>query len=832
MTERMTELERLEELEEQMVMEASEQQGPQQSTDPPPTTTYEEFLAANFPHKAEEEKKRMAASSSAASPSRASMSRTEYAQTLRHRSGRPGEHVQTKQQRSVQEENNALRASVEATRVGSVRRSLADHQRAAPGPAPQPSAEATRDASISQVMADNRMAKHTPAPPGLRALEEAGTGPPASTSFPASDPHLGAAAAADATAAVASPVSAAPRAEEDTAAEVKADEAGEDVDSGASRFSLLRQRGLEARKAALAAAAAATSSANGEPQAEEEFVEEDEVEEVSEEDDDELPATGQLSEWRRPRRQVWSSSLDPHQQMPVDPTLWKAWMQELLEEQLARGSPSACESPVRRLDGPDAPPQRRSRPSSAPALTCAARAARRQSQMALSQPSRPASAGGQTLTSSSTSSPAKTPVMPTSDGRTQSTDSPGAFSAKADGNPAKSIPRQSVARPRSQSAPKTASRTTSSPAKRRGPRLQRPQSAPRLLDGRGLLEKRAHRDPFLQHMEDRAVQRSKSRLRHESCVEKERREDTVMQDLRLKHNFLERAKTKNSTRPVGKKRAQRPRSVHRIGPSHEAWKELRPVDQMRNLCHVMDIDVKLTTNRLNCNPRVTRGASMAPHVLQRAGEEGHQRRATQSFARSLNDAFKELNNDDLRTRRRRASMLTHNRENPEIAKITLKILEFILDRCGTVRAFFRLLMKRHGRIRRRDWETAFMALGYVSDEPSRLFRSMDAEGRHELPTEDLQDAIELQYGALVQNKIEVEARRRTIVEPPVQEVEPPMQEAFAAEANATGAGSKMASPEDSLSRRPSTHSESDRSETFTGLVGDFTPQVSGGHVVG
>merc|ERR1719158_839132 len=84
--------------------------------------------------------------------------------------------------------------------------------------------------------------------------------------------------------------------------------------------------------------------------------------------------------------------------------------------------------------------------------------------------------------------------------------------------------------------------------------------------------------------------------------------DTSLFDLKVLHNANARNRSAKLRRDSPPKAAEAAKSrdtrgaaahVHRIGPRHPKWKELHPTDQMRNLCHVMDMDLRLQTRSVS-----------------------------------------------------------------------------------------------------------------------------------------------------------------------------------------------------------------------------------------
>lgn len=314
---------------------------------------------------------------------------------------------------------------------------------------------------------------------------------------------------------------------------------------------------------------------------------------------------------------------------------------------------------------------------------------------------------------------------------------------------------------------------SSSANARKGLRTKRPVSAPR-LDG-GLLEKRPHSDSFLQQIEDLAVRQNITRLKSERLAEKaavahiDIMHDTSLFDLKVLHNASARKRTekirqneapaKNTLAESGKGQNARGAAagVHRVGPRHPNWRELTVVDQMRNLCHVVDMDLRLTTGQVQVfmmkAAKVGDGdvdMALAPEPDPPKEAPAAQKPCPMSFAN-----FGDLNVEGQK-KRFRATNLCAN-ANPEMARITVNLLEFLLDRCNDLSEFFRLIDgRKKGQVSRREWETALMALGYVSDDPSRFFRWLDADTCGELACEDLAETLESQYPTVISRRLAAE----------------------------------------------------------------------------
>jgi hypothetical protein len=133
--------------------------------------------------------------------------------------------------------------------------------------------------------------------------------------------------------------------------------------------------------------------------------------------------------------------------------------------------------------------------------------------------------------------------------------------------------------------------------------------------------------------------------------------------------------------------------------------------------------------------------------------------------------FAEMNNTN-RQRQRTANFV--NNSSAEMIRITVNLLDFLLDKCSTLAEFVRVLnisrqsaqhnstrtqaegslhSPKHTKVTRREWETALMALGYISDDPSRFFRALDSENAGELMCEELVDALEAHGSNLIERRL-------------------------------------------------------------------------------
>lgn len=332
------------------------------------------------------------------------------------------------------------------------------------------------------------------------------------------------------------------------------------------------------------------------------------------------------------------------------------------------------------------------------------------------------------------------------------------------------------------SSPRVTNKRPGSSSRPQRHHLTRPQSAPRLLDGSGLLEKRPHRSSFLQRVEDLAVRDTIEKFKTDARGEKaasasiDFMHDSSLFDLRVLHNPTARARSakircesppRNAPLSPSKGGARGTAGVHRIGPRHPKWRELPAVDQMRNLWHVMDMDLRLHSPA----PREAEIAPSppAPEALERSSSPPNLLMA--SFSDALN--FGELH----RKKGLRTSHFLAN-QSPDMLRITVNLLDFVLEKCITLAEFVRVLTvskqdnitKAHGdghssrrdssrrddkscKVTRREWETALMAMDYVSDDPSRLFRALDQENAGELMCEEIVDVLEAHYPNLVQRRL-------------------------------------------------------------------------------
>merc|ERR1712054_108687 len=70
-----------------------------------------------------------------------------------------------------------------------------------------------------------------------------------------------------------------------------------------------------------------------------------------------------------------------------------------------------------------------------------------------------------------------------------------------------------------------------------------------------------------------------------------------------------------------------------------------------------------------------------------------------------------------------------------------------------------------GKVTRREFETAMMALGYVSDDPSRFFRALDNENAGELLCEEIVEALEAYGPNLIERRLGEHTRQRATINP-------------------------------------------------------------------
>lgn len=140
----------------------------------------------------------------------------------------------------------------------------------------------------------------------------------------------------------------------------------------------------------------------------------------------------------------------------------------------------------------------------------------------------------------------------------------------------------------------------------RGSRRRRPQSAPTLLRGDGLIACRAYEDPLRQRIEDMEVHRLVDRMRRECHVQRDVIDavdvlsDQTLFDLKVLHNSCQRARSAAAgARPSSAGAAmqsgpsQRPR--HRaVGPQVETG----PAQQLHDLCGLLDRDTRGHCSRL------------------------------------------------------------------------------------------------------------------------------------------------------------------------------------------------------------------------------------------
>jgi hypothetical protein len=228
--------------------------------------------------------------------------------------------------------------------------------------------------------------------------------------------------------------------------------------------------------------------------------------------------------------------------------------------------------------------------------------------------------------------------------------------------------------------------------------------------------------------------------------------DSSLFDLKVHHNKAARNKTDKDKKqretdmhPI----ASRSRTYgHRIGPGHPKWKELRAVEKMKNLWHVLDMDMRLHMEKpdQNLNQEFEANEDEELEVTMMpspARKPGFQRSSTfhlvnKDTAATLAKGIESLSEAVL-TRTRRGSF---TQVNPEIKHVALNLLEFLLERCSNIADFLHVLdVSDTGRISRRDWETALMAMGCVSDEPSRFFKAMDTDATGEIMVDDVLEVL-------------------------------------------------------------------------------------------
>jgi len=87
------------------------------------------------------------------------------------------------------------------------------------------------------------------------------------------------------------------------------------------------------------------------------------------------------------------------------------------------------------------------------------------------------------------------------------------------------------------------------------------------------------------------------------------------------------------------------------------------------------------------------------------------------------------------------------------AKWVVELLEFLLERCGSLHAAFSFIdAQGRGKVNRHDWECALMALGYVSDDPGRFFRASDKDVSGDLTYDEVADGMLPYYQAVFTKK--------------------------------------------------------------------------------
>lgn len=243
--------------------------------------------------------------------------------------------------------------------------------------------------------------------------------------------------------------------------------------------------------------------------------------------------------------------------------------------------------------------------------------------------------------------------------------------------------------------------------------------------------------------------------------------DQSLFDLKVLHNRAARNKTeKEKKQRESEAQLQQTPSRgrtfgHRIGPNHPKWKELAAVDKMKNLCNVLDMELRLHKEKPDDKLKTSEAeldrdleVTMMPDPpiieelqpqIRRSNASLHNLFASERTAATLARGIEALSQAFL-TRKRRGQL---TQVNPEIKSVALNLLEVLLERCSNIAEFLHLLdMSNTGRISRRDWETAMMAMGCVSDEPSRFFKAMDSEGSGELMVEDILEVLKDQMPAL------------------------------------------------------------------------------------
>lgn len=264
--------------------------------------------------------------------------------------------------------------------------------------------------------------------------------------------------------------------------------------------------------------------------------------------------------------------------------------------------------------------------------------------------------------------------------------------------------------------------------------------------------------------------------------------DTHLFDLKVLHNASARRRSRTnkshqeSPQPASgsaknlRGSASHAKDFHRIGPRHPKWKELTAPDKMRNLCHVMDMGLRLQASSMvvpAVNSRARKEPAQAVNIdietapspsseqdLPKASPKAHDEKVKIHLDDMKTHFLDHI--DDMKTKGKAQTMKSH--QTPEMTRISIDLLEFILDRCKSLNEFFRALDVKgqgKGRISRKQWETALMALGYVSkskeDDPSRFFRHLDVDQSGYLECEDVMEDLELHVPNLTKRRLDAVA---------------------------------------------------------------------------